>query len=416
MGDIAVRVENLSKRYRIGNPAGYGMLREAIADWVRRPGRRRASEEASHVWALKNVTFDIGRGEVWGILGRNGSGKSTLLKILSRVTQPSSGLVEMQGRVNSLLEVGTGFHPELTGRENIFLNATILGMTTRQVQRRFDEIVEFSEIGRFIDTPVKHYSSGMYVRLAFSVAAHCEPDILLVDEVLAVGDLPFQAKCLARIEQLASTASAVLFVSHNLANVKRLCSKALWLEEGAVVREGQTDAVVDAYVAKVGGAARMSGPLDVEFAPSTAPMHITRLRVLDRTGDVAQSEVPLRGPFIVEIAYTVLEPLQSAYVLFRLVNSAGVEILWTYDGDSPEFGHRKPGRFVATAEVPAQVLAAGVYTVHCAVVGEQGVVVDHPKPVLSMEVAEVDCLLARRGVRWPAATRVNPEWTTRQML
>jgi len=418
MSDVAIRAESLSKRYRIGQPSGYGMLREALADWARRRGGRRANDEgdeADHVWALRDVSFDVRHGEVWGIVGRNGSGKSTLLKILSRVTQPSHGFVDIQGRVNSLLEVGTGFHPELTGRENIFLNATILGMTSREVQKRFDEIVDFSEIGRFIDTPVKHYSSGMYVRLAFSVAAHCEPDILLVDEVLAVGDLPFQAKCLARIEQLSRTASAVLFVSHNLANVKRLCSMALWLDEGAVVAQGRTDGVVDDYVARVGGGARTQGLVQVEFPDSAAPMQVTGVRVLGHTGQVALHQVPVQGAFQIEITYTVRDPVQSAYVLCCVRNAAGVDVLWTYDGDSPEFERRKPGRFVATFEVPEGLLAAGVYWIHCAIASANWAVVDYPGSAIAIEVAEIDCLLTRRGIRWPAVIRVNPVWTTRQL-
>ena len=419
MGDGAIRAENLSKQYRIGQKPGYGTLREALA---RRFRARRLDHPSTadlgdtrHIWALRDVSFNVRHGEVWGIVGLNGSGKSTLLKILSRVTQPSHGSVDIRGRVNSLLEVGTGFHPELTGRENIYLNGAILGMTRREIQQKFDEIVDFSEIGRFIDTPVKHYSSGMYVRLAFSVAAHCEPDILLVDEVLAVGDLPFQAKCLARIELLSKTASAVLFVSHNLVNVKRLCSKALWLDKGAVVAQGRTDGVVDDYVTKVGGGPRTQGPVQVEFPDSAAPMQVTGVRVLAHTGQVAPGEIPVQGAFQIEITYMVRDPVQSAYVLCCVRNTAGVDALWTYDGDSPEFGHRRPGRFVATFEVPKGLLAAGVYWIHCAVVSENGAVVDYPGSAIAIEVAEIDCLLTRRGIRWPAVTRVNPVWTTRRV-
>jgi lipopolysaccharide transport system ATP-binding protein len=415
MDDVAIHAENLSKRYRIGQPSGYRMLREALADWGHRRGPERANDEADHIWALRDVSFNVRHGEVWGIVGRNGSGKSTLLKILSRVTQPSHGLVDIRGRVSSLLEVGTGFHPELTGRENIYLNATILGMTTREVRRRFDEIVDFSEIERFIDTPVKHYSSGMYVRLAFAVAAHCEPDILLVDEVLAVGDSPFQAKCLARIEQLSRTASAVLFVSHNLASVRRLCSMALWLDEGAVAAQGPCERVADEYVARIGGEIRSIGPAVAEFPDSHAPMQINTVRVLTGAGQVTQSEVPVRGAFRIEITYTVRGPVQSAYVLCAARNVEGIDALWTYDGDSPEFGHRRPGRFVATFGVPEGLLAAGTYSIRSAIVGGNGAVVDYPGPALAVEVAETDCLLTRRGIRWPAVIRVNPVWTTRQL-
>jgi lipopolysaccharide transport system ATP-binding protein len=419
MNDVAIRVENLSKRYRIGHHhlSKDEALQKVVDDRAReRVGRQTKGEQSDpdHVWALRDVSFDVRHGEVWGIVGLNGSGKSTLLKILSRVTQPSHGFVDIRGRVNSLLEVGTGFHPELTGRENIYLNGAILGMKRSDIQRRFDEIVEFSEIGRFIDTPVKRYSSGMYVRLAFAVAAHCEPDILLVDEVLAVGDFPFQAKCLARIEQLSRTASAVLFVSHSLANVKRLCSMALWLDEGAIVAQGRCDSVVDEYVAKVGGGGRTQGPVQVEFPASASPMQVTGMRILTRTGQVALEEIPVEGTLRIEITYTVREPVQSAYVLCCFRNAVGVDVLWTYDGDSSEFGHRRAGRFVAAFEVPEGLLAAGVYWVHCAIVGGNGAVVDSPGSPIAVEVAEIDCLLTRRGIRWPAVTRANPVWSTRQ--
>jgi lipopolysaccharide transport system ATP-binding protein len=417
VGSAAIRVKNLSKRYRIGHVASYGTLRDAVAD--RFTGRRRRAgndyRADDHIWALRDVSFDVGHGEVWGIVGRNGSGKSTLLKVLSRVTRPTLGRVDIRGRVSSLLEVGTGFHPELTGRENIYLNGAILGMSKRWVRSRFDEIVDFAGIERFIDTPVKRYSSGMYVRLAFAVAAHCEPDVLLVDEVLAVGDMSFQAKCLARIEELSRTASAVFFVSHNLANVARLCSKALWLDEGAVAGEGPADVVVDEYVADVGDKGSAQGPVQTEFPDSQAPMQVTGVRVLTNTGQVARSESPVRGPFLVEIRYTVCSPVRGAYVLCCFRNRAGVDVLWTYDGDSHEYEHREAGRFVATFEVPDRLLAAGAYQIRCAIVGDRGAVVDYPNSAVSVRVAEVDCLLTRRGVRWPAVTRVNPVWTTRRL-
>jgi len=247
-----IRVKDLSKQYRLGaRQASYATLRETIGGAVRAPIEavrryRRAANET--IWALKDVSFEIMPGEVVGIIGRNGAGKSTLLKVLSRITEPTSGRVELYGRIASLLEVGTGFHPELTGRENIYLNGAILGMKRTETERKFDEIVAFAEIEKFLDTPVKHYSSGMYMRLAFAVAAHLEPDILLVDEVLAVGDVAFQQKCLGKMGEVAKHGRTVLFVSHQLSAIAQLCSRALLLGQGGIVKEGDPERVIDYYM------------------------------------------------------------------------------------------------------------------------------------------------------------------------
>jgi lipopolysaccharide transport system ATP-binding protein len=246
-----IRVESLSKRYRIGaRHQSYGTLRERIAAMVRMPLDRLSQNGKSTndvIWALKDVSFEVQQGETIGVIGRNGAGKSTLLKILSRITEPTSGRAMIWGRIASLLEVGTGFHPELTGRENIYLNGAILGMTRRDIQQKFDEIVAFAEIEKFIDTPVKRYSSGMYVRLAFAVAAHLEPDILVIDEVLAVGDAAFQNKCLGKLGDVASHGRTVLFVSHNIPAVKRLCKTAYLIEQGELVIGGDPETVAEAY-------------------------------------------------------------------------------------------------------------------------------------------------------------------------
>ena len=266
MASTVISVANLGKRYWIqhqGRPR-YRALREEMVDWVSRPfravGRAFAgrSPDADQVvkeeafWALRGVSFEVQQGDVVGVIGSNGAGKSTLLKILSRITEPTEGRIEIEGRVASLLEVGTGFHPELTGRENVFLNGAILGMTRAEIRKKFDEIVAFAEVERFLDTPVKRYSSGMYVRLAFAVAAHLEPEILVVDEVLAVGDIQFQKKCLGKMEDVSKQQGrTVLFVSHNMGAVAQLCSKALLLDSGRIVASGKTDAVIDRYVSQV---------------------------------------------------------------------------------------------------------------------------------------------------------------------
>jgi lipopolysaccharide transport system ATP-binding protein len=252
-----IKVNNLSKRYRIGAVEKGKTFREVLMDGISAPfrnlGRLRSltrfknGDEADVIWALKDVSFEVNEGEVLGIIGRNGAGKTTILKILSRITEPTSGYAEIHGRVSSLLEVGTGFHPELTGRENIFLNGAILGMRKREIEQKFDEIVAFSEIEKFLDTPVKRYSSGMYVRLAFAIAAHLEPEVLLVDEVLAVGDIAFQKKCLEKMEEVAKGGRTVLFISHNMGAIRSLCGSAVWLDNGQIVKKGPVDEVVRDY-------------------------------------------------------------------------------------------------------------------------------------------------------------------------
>src|SRR4051812_2861750 len=246
----AIRVSNLSKLYHLGarSPGGYRTLRESLMDAVTAPFRRRKEAARNDLWALKDVSFEINRGEVVGIIGRNGAGKSTLLKILSRVTEPTSGRVELRGRVGSLLEVGTGFHAELTGRENVFLSGAILGMSKADIRTRFDDIAEFSGVERFLDTPVKYYSSGMQARLGFAVAAHLEPDILVVDEVLAVGDAEFQKRCLGKMDDVAHEGRTIVFVSHDMSAIQRLCPKALVIESGACTFQGNTDDAIRYYL------------------------------------------------------------------------------------------------------------------------------------------------------------------------
>jgi lipopolysaccharide transport system ATP-binding protein len=246
-----IKVESVSKQYQVGQGQNaYSTLRDALAGAVRAPLKRlrRNRNETHTIWALKDVSFEVWPGEVVGIIGRNGAGKSTLLKILSRITEPTSGRVELYGRIASLLEVGTGFHPELTGRENIYLNGAILGMSRSEIKRKFDEIVAFAEIEKFIDTAVKFYSSGMYVRLAFAVSAHLEPEVLILDEVLAVGDTAFQQKCLGKMREVSSHGRTVLLVSHSMATVGQLCKKTIWLDEGRVEEFGPTDMVIQSYL------------------------------------------------------------------------------------------------------------------------------------------------------------------------
>ena len=253
MSNIVISVENLSKRYLIGELERYYTIRDSLTHLLNYPLRllnkkEIKEKEKEFIWALKDISFEVQHGDIVGIIGRNGAGKSTLLKILSRITPPTEGVVKLNGRVGSLLEVGTGFHPELTGRENIFLNGSILGMSKKEIERKFDEIVDFAEIEKFLDTPVKRYSSGMYVRLAFAVAAHMEPEILVVDEVLAVGDIQFQTKCLGKMDDVSKEGRTILFVSHNIASIQRLCSSCIYLQSGKLILNEKTDEVVDSYL------------------------------------------------------------------------------------------------------------------------------------------------------------------------
>jgi homopolymeric O-antigen transport system ATP-binding protein len=271
VSDVAIQVDGVGKRYRLGRRESYATLRDVLADVVASPfqwvaGRQgggvdRAQDET--LWALREVTFSVARGEVLGLIGRNGAGKSTLLKVLSRITEPTTGMVKLHGRVGSLLEVGTGFHPELTGRENVFLNGAILGMRRAEIARKFDEIVAFAETERFIDTAVKHYSSGMYMRLAFAVAAHLEAEILVVDEVLAVGDAAFQRKCMGKMGDVAHAGRTVLFVSHNLEAIQRLCTRALLLDRGRVEADGPAPALVARYLSGISSRARPNEWIDL---------------------------------------------------------------------------------------------------------------------------------------------------------
>ncbi|MFI5165053.1 MAG: ABC transporter ATP-binding protein [Thermoanaerobaculales bacterium] len=283
MAKVAIRATGLSKQYRIGEKQTAKTFREAVTEAVLAPFRRGRRAPRETIWALKDVSFEIAPGEVVGVIGRNGAGKSTLLKILSRITDPTEGRAEVHGRVGSLLEVGTGFHNELTGRENIFLNGAILGMKRAEIASKFDEIVAFAEVEKFLDTAVKHYSSGMYLRLAFAVAAHLEPDILLVDEVLAVGDAEFQKKCLGKMGDVASSGRTVLFVSHNMAAVQQLCRRGFVLDQGSVTCAGNIEAAVASYLQRTREA------LDVSLAERTDRiastwLRLTRVVVVDRNG------------------------------------------------------------------------------------------------------------------------------------
>lgn len=358
-----IRAEHLGKRYRLGSrSARYGTLREAMIGAVRAPLRLRGGEErsaAETLWALKDVSFEIPQGQVVGIIGRNGAGKSTLLKVLSRITKPTTGRVELYGRVGSLLEVGTGFHPELTGRENTYLSGAILGMRRAEITRKFDEIIAFAEVERFIDTPVKFYSSGMYLRLAFAVAAHLEPDILIVDEVLAVGDMVFQRKCLNKMQDVQGHGRTVLFVSHSMPAISRLCQRVLLLSQGQVVRDGPTTEVINYYQNSGLGTTAERHWTDPSAAPGNAIARLRSVRVRDETGATTDT-VDIRRPVGVEMVYDVLQPGTVLMPNYHFHNEDGVCAFIVHDLDERwRFTARPTGRYTSTLWLPGNFLAEG---------------------------------------------------------
>ncbi|HEX7997598.1 MAG TPA: ABC transporter ATP-binding protein [Pyrinomonadaceae bacterium] len=374
MTDVAIRAESLAKEYRIGGlQDSYRTLRDVLAGAALGPLRafqslvRRSSgagarrEENEIIWALKDISFEVKSGEIVGLIGRNGAGKSTLLKILSRITEPSHGRARIHGRVGSLLEVGTGFHPELTGRENTYLNGAILGMKRAEIKRKFDEIVSFAEVERFVDTPVKHYSSGMYLRLAFAVAAHLEPEILLVDEVLAVGDAAFQNKCLGKMSDIAGEGRTVLFVSHNMPAIKNLCNRALLLDRGQIEREGEAASVVQYYLQgdyqsskKVWAGAER---------PGNESFKLNAVRILDRDGAEAAA-IKLSEPLTVEIDYEVVQP--GAYVAFSLIlyDADGYSLFGSVSNTEKNYYGRplERGRYRSRCRISGDLLNAGKFS------------------------------------------------------
>lgn len=372
MSDIAIRVEGMGKRYRIGAPAmNYRTLRDALQEAVRAPARLLrggpdSDGQLNSIWALKDVSFEVKQGQALGVIGRNGAGKSTLLKILSRVTDPTEGLGEIRGRVGSLLEVGTGFHPELTGRENIFLNGAILGMRRGEIERNFDEIVEFAEVGPFIDTPVKRYSSGMYLRLAFAVAAHLEPEILVVDEVLAVGDAEFQRKCLGKMSDVAQQGRTVLFVSHNMSAVMRLTQETIVIEKGRMGLRAPTPQAVDYYLSQGYSQEGQRIWEPDEVPPDAAPFCPRAVRLTNAHGVVIDT-VRSVEPCSVEFEYTLDAPIAGLRIGIYLLSTRGEYIFTSFDTDEAgrfeEMGTRPAGHYISRCFLPADFLNEGRFVI-----------------------------------------------------
>jgi lipopolysaccharide transport system ATP-binding protein len=395
MADIAIRTNGLGKRYRLGEREVYRTLGDAVTRAVAAPFRRTGSaavrREADHVWALSDVSFEVREGEVVGIVGANGAGKSTLLKILSRITRPTAGEAQLRGRVASLLEVGTGFHVELTGRDNIYLNGGVLGMSRRDVSRKFNEIVEFAGVDRFLDTPVKRYSSGMLVRLGFAVAAHLEPEILIVDEVLAVGDAEFQRKCLGKIDDVAREGRTVLFVSHNMNAVQRLCSRSIALKHGSIARDGATRDIVAWYLNESSPTHSAGGWLDAAHIPRQGGSGQVRVVGVSCAGN--DDEVGLQPTS--EGALTVRLLLESdrertiGSVAAMLSDQLGTKLV---NADSIKLGRSisvGAGRTVVTIDVQALHLTPGTYILGWWLADPLGAVYDHVERAIHIELADV---------------------------
>lgn len=356
---MIIEIRNLWKEYKIGQRERYLSLRDSMTQLFK-PSKNLDST----FWALKDLNIDIQAGERVGIIGQNGAGKSTLLKILSKITPPTKGHIKLRGRIASLLEVGTGFHPELTGRENIYLNGAILGLRYSEIQAKFDEIVDFSGVERFLDTPLKRYSSGMQLRLAFAVAAHLEPEILVIDEVLAVGDAAFQKKCLGKMDEVAQSGRTILFVSHNMTAVKKLCNRSIWLHEGQMLLDGKTDEVVDDYLSKMGSFLETRGSISwsKEEAPQGKIMRFRHIRLLNKEG-YEQATFTTNQTITVELAYELLFPVSGMRVLIRILSTNDV-VLFTGDSFSSETLVKPAGLYTCRATIPSGIFNQGRFKVY----------------------------------------------------
>ncbi len=355
MSQTAIHVEGVSKLYRIGERERYLALRDVLAKAFSGRKRGNGTRNRPVLWALRDISFDVREGEVVGLIGRNGAGKSTLLKILSRITKPTEGSATIRGRVGSLLEVGTGFHPELTGRENVFLNGSILGMSKREILRKFDEIVAFSEVERFLDTPLKYYSSGMQVRLAFAVAAHLEPEILLIDEVLSVGDVQFQKKCLGKMQDVSASGRTVVFVSHQMAQVRRLCSRVIWIESGEIHRDGPSQETVSTYEAALGRRNRPEAPR--QKRDSIQYISFVRWEIVNAEVGAPHTLDHL-GPVTVRFVIEAREPMRNARQGMALYDHER-KLIWSKAPESISF---EPGEYLMDHTFPMLPLRPGFYT------------------------------------------------------
>ncbi len=407
MSEVVIKVENVGKQYRLGK-VGTGTISEDIHRWITRlqgkedpylkigeaNDRTKKSSDGDLVWALQNINFEVKQGEVLGIIGKNGAGKSTLLKILSRVTGPSVGQIKVKGRIASLLEVGTGFHPELSGRENIFLNGAILGMTKSEIKSKFDEIVDFSGVDRYIDTPVKRYSSGMYVRLAFGVAAHLEPEILIVDEVLAVGDAEFQKKCLGKMKDVSGQGRTVLFVSHNMASMNQLCTNGILLQNGTIFKQGNMSEITPLYLNN-----ELSDSLlgSISYPDNSKAFQIKKIEIINNNGVQINKPIKTTDAVYVEVNYTFREEVKKCNLTLIIQNAAG-ETVWFLDRTDyyKEFYVADIGSYKAKIKIPNPLLKPGQYLLTVGLSDAQSNVDDHKFTALKFEIDGIESLRSNR--------------------
>jgi lipopolysaccharide transport system ATP-binding protein len=417
MSDYAIICDGVGKRYRLGQSQKYYALRDTLAELMAASFRRvrqwfgsgsQRPVGADHIWALRDIDLRVRHGEALGIIGRNGAGKTTLLKVLSRVTRPTLGRVIIEGRVGSLLEIGTGFHPELTGRENIYLNGAVLGMRRHEINRRFDEIVDFSGCAAFLDTPVKHYSSGMSTRLAFAVAAHLETEILLVDEVLAVGDAEFQKKCLGKMDEVTHAGRTVLFVSHNMLAVQALCGRAICLDQGRIIDDGKPASVVAQYLKRTMAASTDICYDDPARAPGNDSIRLRRLSVRPEHGS-ATDVITVRTPVVMKLEYWNYIGDASIDISLEVFNQHGVMVFNTATAGNPPISK---GLIRSQVQIPGDFLNSGMYRVALYFVQNQGVSLYHQQDALTFEV--LDCVELRGAWYgdWPGAVRPNLAWKT----
>jgi homopolymeric O-antigen transport system ATP-binding protein len=415
--NTAIRIANVGKRYRIGGlHPGYMTFREMLGGLVTAPFKKRSNGQQT-LWALSDINLDIGQGELVGIIGHNGAGKSTLLKILSRVTKPTTGEVELFGRIGSLLEVGTGFHPDLTGRENIYLSGAILGMRRAEIDRKFAEIVAFSELEKFIETSVKWYSSGMHVRLAFSVAAHLEPEILVMDEVLAVGDAAFQQKCLDKMHEIRQQGRTILFVSHDMAAITRLCKRVVLLENGKITLDGEPREVVKRYLSSSWKTGALREWENQQDAPGDQVVRLRRVRVRAEDGTTV-SVVDIHKPFGIELTYDVLEDDHALVPVMEFYNEEGMELFSTHDTSADWRRRSRPrATYTSTVWIPGNLLAEGSLVCHVSIMSHFPATIlhAHERNAIAFQVVDSPSDDSARGDYvgpMPGVVRPLLRWTT----
>jgi lipopolysaccharide transport system ATP-binding protein len=422
MSLTVISAKGISKRYEIGRQAElHGRLTESLWNALRPATRGLRRDPKEWLWALQDVSFDVSRGEVVGVIGRNGSGKSTLLKVLSRITEPTKGSARLEGRVGSLLEVGTGFHPELTGRENVYMSGAVLGMRRADINRRFDDIVQFAGVERFLDTPIKRFSSGMQVRLGFAVAAHMDPDILFIDEVLAVGDADFQKRCLGKMSELGQGGRTILFVSHSMPAIQRLCERALLLDRGRVAAHGRTSDVVRTYLGSAEGPTTHRHWADRDLAPGDGIAKLRSVRVYSATGG-SGDEIDIREPINIEVEYWSFAPPNVRPLLnVDAFNDEGICIFALADQVSPSWRDLppQPGIVRSTCYIPGNFFAEGRVTLNVAVV-TQPPLLGHAVELnaVSFQVvdkSEGDGARGLSGGSWPGVVRPLFEWKVEKL-